>query len=732
MTIMADPEHSTHPPGIHAWREKTPTVIQMEAVECGAAALGIILGYHKKYVALEKLRSECGVSRDGSKASNVLKAARKMGLVAKGFKQSPEEVLQMNQPCILFWNFNHFVVLEGADKKKIYLNDPASGPKKISYEEFQDSFTGVVLTFRKGDDFAPSGKKPSLTKGIINRIRDYKTPLLFVTLTGLCLVLPGLLMPTFTKIFIDRILVDGMTDWLRPLLLVMVVTLVMQGTLLWLQSYYLLRMQSKMALASSAKFFWHMLRLPVSFFNQRYAGDIGSRVSSNDNVASLLAGPISSAGLNVMMVVFYAALMLSYDVILTCIGVVTVVMNIIALRYVSRVRMDNNTKLIQDSSKLYGMAQNGLSSIETIKASGGEDDFFSSISGKLAKVVNAQQKLAIPTNYLNALPSLLEGLTTVAVLCVGGLRVMNGDLSIGALIAFQMLMSSFIAPVHKILELANSMQDVSADIKRLDDVLNHETIDIDGLENHADDNAAPIVKLTGQLELKNISFGYNPLEKPLIENFNLSLKPGSRVALVGGSGSGKSTVAKLIMGLFQPWSGDILFDGKERESYARDTLTHSCAIVDQDIYLFEGSIRENITLWNLSIPEDQIVMAGKAADIHDTIMSRPDGYDAMISEGGVNFSGGQRQRLEIARALVRKPSILVLDEATSALDPATEKKIDREIRKLGCTCVIVAHRLSTIRDCDEIIVMDNGIIAERGTHEELKKLEGVYARLIKE
>ena len=716
------------------WRFKTPTVIQMEAVECGAAALGIILGYHKKFLPLEILRVECGVSRDGSKANNILKAARKYGLEAKGFKKGIQATLEMKEPCIVFWNFNHFLVLEGVNKDFVFLNDPGSGPKKVSHEDFHKGYTGIVLTFKPGEDFVPSEKKPSGFTGLKERILEYKPALAFATLTGLCLVIPGLLIPTFTKIFIDNILVNRMGDWLQPLLLVMSIVIVAQAFLMWLQEYYLMKMETKLALTSSSKFFWHLFRLPVTFFSQRFAGDLSSRVSSNDRVAGLLAGPIASAALNVMMILFYGALMYSYDIVLTSIGVVSIVINIIAMQYVSRVREDGTTKLMQDSSKLNGVSQNGLSSIETIKATGGEQDFFSSISGHLAKVINGKQELAVPTSYLNAIPPFLSSFSGYAILGLGGFRVMNGELSMGSLVAFQTLMASFMGPVSQLVSLGSSIQEVNTDIRRIDDVLNYgvdEHYIRDEENNKREDKEQTYKELEGFVDIKKLSFGYNKLEAPLLNDFNLSIKPGSRVALIGGSGSGKSTVSKLIMGLFPVWDGSILFDDQNRNDIDQDVLTRCSSIVDQDIYMFEGSIRDNLTMWNSSIPEKDVIRAAKDAEIHDVIASRPGGYDSKVEEDGSNFSGGQRQRLEIARALVRNPAILVLDEATSALDTVTEKIIDTNIRRRGSTCIIVAHRLSTIRDCDEIIVLDKGSIVERGTHESMKDKNGPYSQLIR-
>jgi len=714
-------------------RVKTQTVLQMEAVECGAAALAIILAYHGRLVSLEKLRIECGVSRDGSKASNMLKAARKYGMEAKGFRKELEGLRELDLPMIVFWNFNHFIVLEGIKKDRVFINDPASGPKIISYDEFDQSFTGVVLTFKPGPEFKKGGEKRSVLNSLKNRLGGYSLPLTYIVLAGLCLIIPGLVIPIFSKIFVDNILVRKMEGWLQPLLLAMGLTAIMRGTLTWLQQYYLLRLETKLALASSAKFFRHVFRLPVEFFTQRMGGDISHRVLLNDKVAQLLSGDLATNMLNIVLIIFYAVIMLCYDLLLTAVGIGTALLNLAVLKYVSGKRVTLNQKLQQENGKLLGLSMTGLQMIETLKASGAESDFFSRWSGQQAKVVNAQQQLAVPTQIMSVISMFLMTLNNIAILGVGGFRVMDGHLSMGMLVAFQSLMFSFMAPVNQMVNLGSKLQETKADMNRLDDVLNYQIDNRFRPENQKDITTGQAsARIAGYLGLKEVSFGYSRLEQPLIEDFNLALKPGARVALVGRSGSGKSTVAKLVAGLYEPWSGEIYFDGKSANKYPREVITNSVAMVDQDIFMFEGTIQENLTMWDESTPDADVFRAAKDASIHDDIASRAGGYYSDVGEGGNNFSGGQRQRLEIARALVNNPTILIMDEATSALDANTEKIVDSNLRRRGCTCLIVAHRLSTIRDCDEIIVLDRGKVIQRGTHEEMKKIDGPYAELIKE
>jgi NHLM bacteriocin system ABC transporter peptidase/ATP-binding protein len=711
-------------------RVKVPSILQMEAIECGAAALAMILAYYGKFVPLEQMRVECGVNRDGSKASNILKAARKHGLEAKGYRKEPEDLKDLPLPMILFWNFNHFIVLTGIKNDRVYLNDPAMGPRVISYEELDQSFTGVVLTFVPDPNFGKGGEKPNVLRALIKRLRGAQTALTYVVLAGLFLVIPGLVIPTFSRVFIDNILVGQMYGWFRPLLVGMFITAVLRGILVWLQQHYLLRFETKLALTWSARFFRHVFRLPIHFFFQRQAGDVAYRVQLNDQVAELLSGELATNMLNVVMIVFYAILMIQYDALLTMVGVSIVFINVLMLRYVSQKRVLLNQTLQQEQGKLVGTAMSGLQMIETLKATGAETDFFASWSGYQAKVLNAQQKLGLTTRLLTSVPPFLSEMNNIAILVIGGLRVIDGHLSMGMLIAFQSLMGSFIGPVNQMVNLGTKIQETTAGMNRLDDVFKHQ-VDDRFKPSSSDEDEGEFIKLDGYLELKNITFGYSRLEPPLIKNFHLSLKPGERVALVGSTGSGKSTIAKLVTGLYQPWEGQILFDGKRREDYPRRILMNSLSAVDQEIFLFAGTIKENLVMWDTSVPEVNVVQASKDACIHYDIGARPAAYESEVEEGGGNFSGGQRQRLEITRALVNNPTILILDEATSALDTKTEKIIDDNIRRRGCTTLIIAHRLSTIRDADEIIVLDKGKVVQRGTHDDMiQDPESPYAKLI--
>jgi NHLM bacteriocin system ABC transporter peptidase/ATP-binding protein len=713
---------------------KVPTVLQMESVECGAAALSIILGHFGKFVPLEKLRIACGVSRDGLKATNILKAAKEFGLEAKGYAKSIEKLMQIEAPAIIFWNFNHFLVLEGFTKKRVYLSDPAQGRYFVTHKEFDDSYTGVVLTFSPSKDFEKGNEKKGLFASLISRITNSKLSITYIIIASLFLVIPGLVIPSFLKIFIDKYLVNNFSGFVMPLLLIMGGLLIVNASLVYLQQYFLLKLETKLALVTSSKFLWHVFHLPIAFFTQRYSGEIGNRVSLNDKVAKLLSGDLANAALNVIVVIFYAILMFSYDVTLTLIGVFMALLNVVALKYVSTARKDGSRRLSNETGKLLGTTTSGISMIETLKSSGRENDFFTNWIGYLAKVMNAQQEFGWLTIRLNILPNLISSLTNTLILGLGALRIMEGEMTLGALVAFTYLMNNFITPVNQLVSVGAMLHETESDMARIDDVMNYE-IDKQFIKNEDKNIQQPNKesinnKLIGYFEMKNVTFGYSPTMPALIENFNLKLRPGSRVALVGGSGSGKSTVARIASGLYDPWDGGVLLDNKNRKDIPRHVITESLAVIDQEVLVFNGTIKENISFWDVMIPEKNIINSSKDADIHDVIAARNEGYDSSVLEGGSNFSGGQRQRIEIARALVCNPSILIMDEATSALDSTTEKIVMDNIKKRGCTCLIVAHRLSTIMDCDEIIVMEFGKIVERGSHKELLKLNGVYSKLI--
>ena len=724
--------------GAWAWPKRprrTPTVLQMEAVECGAACLCMILAHYGRHVTLEELRIACGVSRDGSKASNLLRAARRYGLDARGLKLEPSQLRMQAAPLILHWNFNHFVVLDGFRRGMAYLNDPAHGPTVVSESEVDEAFTGIALSFTPSAAFRQGGRRPNASRLLIGRLKGARAGVVFAVLVGIALVVPGLLVPAFAKIFVDEILVQGLADWVRPLLWAMSMTALFMGATALLQQEYLLRLETRLSACESSRFFWHILRLPIQFFSQRYGGEVGSRVATNDRIAQVLSGEVATAAIGAVMIGFYGILMMRYDWMLTLVGVAAAGLNIGCLRWVSRARRDANQRLLQERGKMVGAAMGGLQTIETLKASGGEPEFFARWAGHHAKTLNAQQQLGLTTQFLHVMPAAVMAITGAIVLGAGAARVVEGEMSMGALVAFQGLLTAFLQPTNRLVGLGGSLQEMYGDLRRVEDVLNAspEARSVHVREDRQEGTERSVLmkpRLEGHLCIRNLVFGYNPLDSPLIASFELTVEPGEHVALVGGSGSGKSTIARLVCGLLTPWEGEILFDGIERANIDKRLLSNSVAYVDQDVLLFEGTIRENLTLWDETIPEAVVVRAAKDGCIHDMIAARPEGYGGHVEEGGRNVSGGQRQRMEIARALTLRPTLLVMDEATSALDADTEQRVTENLRLRGCTCLVVAHRLSAVRDCDRILVMDSGAVVEEGTHYALVQRTGLYRRLM--
>ena len=716
------------------WPERhlrAPTILQMEALECGAAALAMVLAYHGRYVPLEELRVACGVSRDGSKASNLLKAARRYGLAAKGFKKEPDELDELPLPSIIHWNFNHFVVFEGFRGEWAMINDPAIGRRRVSRAELGEAFTGVVLAFEPTAAFRPFGAPPRAVPILWRHLAGARAGLALVLLISLMLVLPGIVVPAFARIFVDDILIGKGWGWLGPLLIGLALTAVLRGLILTLRQHYLLRLEARLGVMMASRFFWHVLRLPIGFFTQRHAGDVASRIAVNEDVAKLLSGELAATMLSLATLVFYAAAMAAYDLVLAVIAVPLVLLNLAALKAVSRRREDAARRLAHDRGQLASATVGAIRSIETIKSSGLEADAFSYWAGHHGKAMVTAQELDRQTAYLGAVPPLLAALGNAAVLGVGAFRVMRGAMSIGELVAFQTLMASFAEPVGRLVALGASVQQIKAYLALIRDVMAYP---VDPLlrQREGPGAAAPDPpRLAGGVELRDVAFGYNPNDPPLVEGFSLAVRPGQRVALVGASGSGKSTVGRLICGLYQPWSGEVLFDGRAPAQIPPEVLANSLAYVDQDGFLFAATVRENVSLWDHSVEENRLARGLQDAAIFDDIALRPGLYDYTVAEGGLDFSGGQRQRLEIARALVGEPAILVLDEATSGLDPLVEEQIDENIRRRGCTAIIIAHRLSTVRDCDQIIVLANGRIEGRGTHAELVERCPLYLELLR-
>ena len=710
-------------------KAKVPVVMQMEALECGAASLAMVMAYYGKWVPLEQVRLDCGVSRDGSNAKNVLVAARNYGFEAQGYRCELDS-LQNNMafPCIIHWNFNHFVVLDGFKGDYAYLNDPARGEVKVKLDEFDQSFTGICLQITPGPDFKPSGKRKSTLDFARKRLTGAGAAVAFVLLSTVIGYLFGIVNPVFSRFFMDRLLTGENRELLMPFLGLMIVMGLAQVIVSWVQAVYSLKINGKMAIIGSSSYMWKILRMPMDFFSQRMAGDIMQRMGTNASIASTLVNTLTPLALNTIMMIFYLVIMIRYSLILTAVGIITIILNLLVSRVISAKRVNITRVQMRDAGKLSSATVSGIQMVETIKASGAENGYFQKWAGYQASVNTQDVKYAKLNQYLGMIPTILSNMADAAVMILGVWLVMQGKFSLGMIMTFQGFLGSFMSPAMTLISAGQTIQEMRTEMERVEDVMEYpsDSYFSDKPLNEEDDYS----KLTGKIELKNITFGYSRLAQPLIQDFSMSMMPGSRVAFVGTSGCGKSTLSKLISGLYKPWSGEILFDGKPISEIDRSVFTGSIAVVDQDIVLFEGSIADNIKMWDESIEDFEMILAARDAQIYDDIMARDGGFSGKLTEGGKDLSGGQRQRLEIARVLAQDPSIIIMDEATSALDAKTEYELVKAVKDRGITCIVIAHRLSTIRDCDEIIVLDKGRVVERGTHEELYANGGYYTELI--
>ena len=708
---------------------KVPVIMQMEALECGAACLAMVAAYYGKWVPLEQVRRDCGVSRDGSNARNVLVAARSYGFAAKGYRYEPDSLRTDGQfPCIIHWNMEHFVVLNGFTKDKAVLNDPARGLVSVSMEEFDRSFTGICLILEPGADFTPGGKPKSVLEFARHRLKGAGPAIAFMVLCTIIGSLLGIIQPAFSRIFYDRLLTGQNPEWFMPFMAALIVFSCLQVFIAGVQMLYSNRINARFAVVGSTSFLWKVLHLPMDFFSQRLAGDIQARQSSNAGVANALVNTFAPLSLQLIMMVFYFVVMVRYSWQLTLLGLVSIAVNMAMARVISQKRINLSRVQMRDGGKLSSATVSGIEMIETIKASGAENGFFGRWAGYQASVNTQQMRSARMEQILGLIPSVISVVCSSAITIAGAWLTMNGQFTVGMIAQFQGFLSSFSGPIGSLISAGQSLMEMRTEMERIEDVMQYP--EDPAFHTAPDEAEGSFEKLSGMVELKNVTFGYSRLAQPLIRDFNLTLKPGSRVALVGASGCGKSTVAKLISGLYQPWSGEILFDGQPMGSISREKLTGSLAVVDQDIVIFEDTIANNIRMWDTSIEDFEVTLAAWDAQIYHDIMRRDGGFQNKLTEGGKDLSGGQRQRLEIARVLAQDPTIIIMDEATSALDAKTEYEVVSAIRNRGITCIVVAHRLSTIRDCDEILVMDGGLVVERGTHEELMARGGRYTELV--
>lgn len=701
--------------------KKVPVVMQMETVECGAAALSMLLAYHGKWLSIEQLRTDCGVSRDGSNARNIVLAARHHGMDAHGW-QADIDHLPSLAPAIIHWNHNHFVVFKGFHRGMAFINDPAIGSMAVSMKDFQRSYTGVAITSVPGDDFKPQGHQTSILHYVRENIRGAKDAFIFTLLMGILMSFAGMVYPLFSQVFLDSIITGKNDEWTVPFFVGIACLVVFNFLLALLDNVYGRRFAGSMSLKGNTRFLWHALNLPIEFFTQRYVGDIVQRQSLNEHITTTLIRILAPYAVNVALLVVYIVVMAQYSVLLTIVGISVVALNIYSVAAERELRTNLARALEQSEGKFYGITMSCVDNIESIKAAGAERGFFEFWAGTFARRNN--QEVAFQKRPF--WPFVFGHFANSFILILGAALILNGQFSIGMLMAFQGFMAEFMKPAMGLMQGSTTVLEMRSQMERIDDVMAYPAE-----QTGKGESPAHNAKLGGMIEMKNVTFGYSLSAVPLIRDFSMTLHPGKSVAIVGASGCGKSTIAKLLTGLYQPWSGEILFDGRDSHDISRDEFVNSVACIDQNVVLFDDTIAENIKMWDHSIEDFTMTMACIDAGIRDDIISRPRGFNTRLVKGGGNFSGGQRQRFEIATALAREPVILILDEATSALDTVMESEVMQSIRQCGASTIVIAHRLSTIRDCDEIIVMDKGRIVQRGSHDELMAQGGRYEELIR-
>jgi NHLM bacteriocin system ABC transporter peptidase/ATP-binding protein len=712
----------------------TPLILESDKGQSGAICLAMVLGRFGSFPKLNVVKTACGVNDDEILPENLIKVASRFGFDTHVKTGSVEE-LEINSPIIVRTTAGKYLLVVKKSFKRYIVHDTEKGKLKLTKEKFKTIFGGWSLKLKPNSDFKILKKQGSFNTQLLRRVFPNLKKLAYVFIAGLILLVPKIVVPAFNKLFFDDIIILSQYQWFYPMITTLAVFIILGCTLTYLQQWVLLKIEIRTSISESFKFISHILKVPYNYFLNHKSGETVKRIRLNDSIATLLTTDLSNAILQTITILMYGVIMLKYNWILALVGVSIMLGNIFALNYFSKKRTALNQSLFKNQQAIFSTASNGIEQIETIKASGSENDFFSLWSSRLINSINNQQKLGVTSRILAVLPTFIDQFKTITILLLGGLLIINGEITIGVFLAIQSFLSSLSKPVQSLVEFTGDLQVSKADINNLTDSF-EEPVDAfceDKTKESFEDITSENSKLSGKIEVNNISFGYSKFSEPLIENFSLSTYPGKRIAIIGGSGSGKSTLLKVLSGLYQPISGEIKYDGKNLNNINKDVLRNSLSLIDQETFFFKGTISDNITMWNNSIENSRIIQSSKDAVIHEIISEREGGYKSKVAPDGKNFSGGQRQRLEIARAFVTNPSILFLDEATSALDTETEKMVMKSILNRKCTTITIAHRLSTIKDFDEIIVLEKGKVIQRGNHSELiKDQQGLYYQLIKE
>ena len=707
-------------------RRRVPVLMQLGEVECGAACLAMVLSYYGRKTSVSEIRERCGVGRDGLSALSLVQAARSYGLRVRAISLQPTDFRFVSLPAIVHWEFNHFLVVERWSPRFVDVVDPASGRRRLSAEEFDTGFTGVVLMLEPGARFDRRTITSPLTLRayLMNYLK--RAPLMFaqIMVATLLLELLGLAVPVLTEVVVDQVLPFHMNTILPFLAAGLLIFVLSQLVIMLLRALLLIYLQARLDTHVMLTSFEHLLTLPLPFFLRHSSGDILSRLASNTVIFDLLSNQLLSTILDGSFVIVYLAILLSqslaFGLLVAAIGLLQVVL---LLGSTGPMRALASREL-EAQGKAQGYETEVLVGVETLKAAGAEQRVFQQWSNLFFNQLNSSLRRNYLSSVIQTLISTLSALSPLLLLWFGAIEVLNHTMSVGAMLALNALAAAFLAPLASLVSAGQELQLVRSHFERIADVLAAEP------EQEVQRVQQP-PRLTGRIELESISFQYDPDAPKVLRDITVQIEAGQKVAIVGRTGSGKSTLGKLLLGLLTPTGGEIFYDGLPLRSLNYQAVRAQFGVVMQEAAIFSGSIRQNIGFNDPNIGMEKIVKAAQAAALHEEIVQMPMGYETFVSEGGNVLSGGQRQRLALARALAHTPAILLLDEATSSLDMLTEQRVEHNLNALACTQIIIAHRLSTIRHADVILVLDEGTLVESGSHEELLARNGYYARLIR-